>query len=185
MDEMATNYQLYQDPNTREYWVGMPNGGYSQDKDAIEVAKALRSIKAKQDNLCHHSRIDFATGVPWETPDAIGRQVGSLIDMGEPAASAWHQRLFAGIHPAAEQRLDVRNAMAATPHLQWMVPHVHHSRLQGLLVKCTICNCFCRMSWNLQYSSAFHMFQQRDMICSFLQLVPMTTVLVPTPLPVV
>ena len=125
-------------------------------------------------------------GMPWETPDAIGRQIDTrnLIVMGEAASSAWHQRLFCSIHPA-ELRLDVKAAMVSTVDIAWSVENTGNARYQGIVARCAFCQQSCRVSWNVKaghssLSSAFHMYQQRNMLCSFLKLEPMATV-VPNP----
>ena len=182
---LADAYRVYTDPSGQKLWVALPDGSCGFDEHAVAIAKAIhRAFKPAAPLPCDHSSTLF-NGMPWETDHAIGRHLASSneIVMDGIAASAWHQRLFLGMH-AAEPRLDVLSAMSDTKNIEWSCMNTHKGRYQGLLAKCRLCRCSCRVAWNLRFSTAYHMYQQRNMICSFLRVDPMAA-LPKDPLPVV
>ena len=174
--QLADAYMVYIDPISEEQWVSLPDGSCSFDKHALQIANSIRAFQPQASLACDHSSTLF-NGPPWETDDGIGRHLAltNAIVMHDVAAHAWHMRLFLGAH-AAEPRFDVLAAMTDRKYIEWSSMTTHKGRYQGLLAKCSRCKRCCRVAWNPRFSTAYHFYEQRNLLCSFLKVEPMAAV---------
>jgi hypothetical protein len=194
--ELEKKYKLYTDPSTKQEWVSLPDGRFTVDKVAVEMAHVFRNqaraaemhtwlmIRAHpaagyvldEPACCHSTMLNSVQA--FESPQVVGRHIDKInyLPMTETLAAAWHQRIFLGLHPA-EPRYDVRAAIIQKRDMfLWAFEDTIKARYIGLLIECPKCGMLCRISWNLKFSTRKHMYEQRNVLCAFLQAKPMAYV---------